>query len=69
MKIYEAISMLEQMDPTKECTVTFGQPKSLLGFPQLPLHQQYFQPQWLKDTKVGPVTPYSFCETNTTLAH
>ena len=47
MKIYEAIAMLEQMDQTKECTVTFGQPKSLLGLPQLPLHQQYFQPLWV----------------------
>lgn len=24
MKIWEAIQMLEQMDQTKECTVTFG---------------------------------------------
>lgn len=24
MKIWEAVAMLEQMDQTKECTVTFG---------------------------------------------
>ena len=27
MKIWEAIQMLEQMDNTKECTVTFGTAK------------------------------------------
>ena len=27
MKIWEAIQMLEQMDKTKECTVTFGEAK------------------------------------------
>ena len=27
MKVWEAIAMLEQMDKTKECTVTFGEVK------------------------------------------
>lgn len=27
MKVWEAIAMLEQMDKTKECTVTFGEAK------------------------------------------
>jgi len=27
MKVWEAIQMLEQMDKTKECTVTFGTAK------------------------------------------
>lgn len=27
MKVWEAIQMLEQMDKTKECTVTFGEAK------------------------------------------
>lgn len=36
MKIWEAIAMLEQMDKTKECTVTFGEAKLAKPFSGIP---------------------------------
>jgi hypothetical protein len=36
MKVYEAIAMLEQMDPTKEVTVTFGPAPKLKNLNSLP---------------------------------
>lgn len=51
MKIHEAITMLEQMDPTKECTVTFGQPKNSLEYPGVPY--QHYAPLWAKQNPSG----------------
>ena len=59
MKIYEAIAMLEQMDQTKECTVTFGQPKSLLNYPGTPF-QQYAP--FFTGHKPAAETPYITCQ-------
>ncbi len=55
MKIHEAIAMLEQMDQTKECTVTFGQPSVTHEYPGMPFQQQYI-PTWVVEKPVytGP---------------
>jgi len=50
MKIHEAIAMLEQMDQNKECTVTFGQPKSIFPYPGTPFQNHRYYPP------VGPPT-------------
>ena len=39
MKVWEAIQMLEQMDKTKECTVTFGEAKQAKPFSGIPYPQ------------------------------
>lgn len=41
MKIWEALAMLEQMDKTKECTVTFGETKLAKPFSGIPYPRDY----------------------------
>ena len=41
MKVWEAIQMLEQMDKTKECTLTFGEVKLTKPFGGLPLQPRF----------------------------
>ena len=50
MKIWEAIQMLEQMDQTKECTVTFGADKQT-KVPHVP-HREWVinRGDWLNRT-------------------
>ena len=47
MKVWEAIQMLEQMDKTKECTVTFGEAKQSKPFSGIPY------PQGARDYVIG----------------
>lgn len=50
MKIWEAIQMLEQMDQTKEVTVTFGTKSDTKPFPSHPFFKEApQQPYWVKD--------------------
>lgn len=50
MKIWEAIQMLEQMDHTKECTVTFGTEKQT-KVPNLPNREWVLnRGEWLNRT-------------------
>lgn len=52
MKIWEAIQMLEQMDHTKECTVTFGTEKQT-KVPHMPYPQRDYvigRADWLNRT-------------------
>lgn len=50
MKIWEAIAMLEQMDHTKECTVTFGTEKQT-KVPQVPDREYVIgRADWLNRT-------------------
>jgi hypothetical protein len=48
MKIWEALAMLEQMDKTKECTVTFGETKLAKPFSGIPYPRDYVigKEQW-----------------------
>lgn len=51
MKIWEAIQMLEQMDQTKEVTVTFGNKSETKPFPSHPFFKEApQQPYWVKTT-------------------
>jgi hypothetical protein len=48
MRVWEAIAMLEQMDKTKECTVTFGEAKQAKPFSGIPYPRDYVigKEQW-----------------------
>lgn len=54
MKVWEAIQMLEQMDQTKECTVTFGTAKVVTPFDSYTKHPHVIgREQWVKEVHVG----------------
>ncbi len=58
MKIHEAIAMLEQMDPNKECTVTFGNSSKQKPDDTVPYYVTMpnypAQPQWVIGKEYWP---------------
>lgn len=62
MKVWEAIQMLQEMDQTKECTVTFGAAKVATPFDSYTKHPHVIgREQWVNEINVGK--PYINCNT------
>lgn len=54
MKIWEAIQMLQQMDQTKECTVSFDGAKVAIPFDSYQKHPHVIgREQWVNQINVG----------------
>ena len=54
MKVWEAIQMLQEMDQTKECTVTFGAAKVATPFDNYTKHPHVIgREQWVNEITVG----------------